>query len=90
MDNSLQIEIFVVYREPRNRSQRLAAPSLLCSVLSGDRTVMFQASAPSTKSRYERLLLPLSGTFSMVIAPNFEYPLLMYLRFWLVGDRCPV
>lgn len=36
----------VVYREPVNRSQRF--PAL---VLSGDRTVVFQASTPSTKRR---------------------------------------
>lgn len=46
---------------------------------------MSQASTPSTKRRYERLLRPLSGTFSIVIAPNFEYPVLMYLK--KIGQR---
>lgn len=36
----------VLYREPVNRSQRL-----LALILSGDRTVVFQASTPSTKRR---------------------------------------
>lgn len=41
---------------------------------------VFQVSTPSTNRRYLRVLWAPSSRVSMVMAPNLELPLLMYLR----------
>ena len=62
----------------KNLSQNEPAPFAPASG-SGDNTTVFHLSTPSMKTWYSRLLWSPSMCFSIVMAPNLELPVLMYL-----------
>ena len=62
----------------RNLSQNEPVP-LAPATGSGDNTTVFHFSTPSMNTWYKRLLWSPSMCFSIVIAPNLEFPVLMYL-----------
>lgn len=73
--------VYLLQANNRSHHEPAAIAGLTSSMTTGgDRTTVFQTSSPSTKRRYFKLLWSPPSRFSMVMAPNLELPLLMYLE----------